>query len=569
MKKTLFLTDFGILPDTGTDCSADLQKVFNDLPDGSALHFKKGTYHIYKAIEISGKKNIKILGNCSTVIAHFDPCGKIADNNDVFSFLDCSDVTVQGFFFDTDNPIGASGEVVGMDKENGTLDVKLFDEFPVTGFEHFIGTNSFDEKGSPDYAFATINHTLTEQEFTTLDGKKATRLVGLDYDVIAPQTVRLKYVNNPDKQRSVKLGQLINFRYEIYGNSIFRFTSCHRFTVKDIIIYAAASFGATVRPRSSDFTFDNFSIRVPDGSKRLKAANADGIHLLGLYGTLTLKNCNMEGMGDDTLNIHGIAGEIYGLDAENKTLSFVGPDRADFRKLPELWACDGDEIVVYDKNTFLKKGSFKVRNVTDIINAEYYDLKGEIANGDVIANTKYYAAVHVDGCTLRNTRARGLLFQTHDILIENSYIYGMSLPAMLFSPDIRVWYEVGPCKNVEIRNNVIEYNAHYHNGANVGAIVFKACHDVGGNDYPAGVHENIYIHDNLFKDNGNSGIYVSAAKDVRIEDNVFSGNCSSPQNLELPHAFYDIVTVNCENVTLSGNKTDRGEDKLYIDIKEN
>ena len=568
MSKTLFLNDFGILPDTGLECSEALQKVFDDLPDGSILHFKKGTYHIYKAIEIKGKKDIKILGNCSTVIAHFDPCGKIVDNNDVFRFFDCSDVTVQGFFFDTDNPIGATGEVVGIDKEKGTLDVRIFDEFPVTGFEHFIGTNSFDEKGSPDYAFATIHHELTEQEFITLDGKKATRLVALDYDVIAPQTVRLKYVNNPDKQRPVKLGHLINFRYEIYGTSVFEFTSCHRFIVKDIVIYGAASFGAKVRPRSSDFTFDNFSVRIPEGSKRLKALNADGIHLLGLYGKLTLRNCNMEGMGDDTLNIHGIAGEVYGLDTEKKTLCFTGPDRKEFRKLPELWACEDDEIVVYDKNTFLKKGSFKVKSVSDIINGTYYDLKGEIADGDVIANTKYYASVHVDGCTLRNTRARGLLFQTENILIENSYIYGMSLPAMLFSPDIRVWYEVGPCKNVEIRNNVIEYNAHYHNGANVGAIVFKACHDVGGNDYPAGVHEDIYIHDNIFKDNGNSGIYVSAAKKVRIEDNVFSGNCASPQNPELPHAYYDIVTVNCEGVTVSGNVTDRGEDKLYIDIKE-
>ena len=568
MIKTLFLTDLGIFPDSGVDCSAKLQEIIDSLPEGTDLHFKTGTYHDYKALTINGKNIINVYGNCAKIIARFDPYGPISNNNNVFEFDCCSDVSVQGFFFDTDTPIGATAEVVATDFEGGTIDVKFFDEFPITGFEHFIGTNSFDEFGSPDYALATIHHELSEQEFVTPDGKKATRLVGLDYDVIAPQTVRLKYINNPDHVRKVKIGQLINFRYEIYGNTIFKFASCHRFLLKDIVIYGAASFGATIRPRSSDFTFDNFSIRVPEGSKRLKAANADGIHVLGLYGTLTLKNCNMEGMGDDTLNIHGIAGEIYGLDLENNKLDFVGPDRAEFRKLPPLWAEVGDEIAVYDKQTFLQKGSFKVKSVENIINAEIYDIKGEIANGDVIANTKYYAAVHVDGCTLRNTRARGLLFQTHDVLIENSYIYGMSLPAMLFSPDIRVWYEVGPCKNIEIRNNIIEYNAHYHNGANVGAIVFKACHDVGGNDYPAGVHENIYIHDNLFKDNGNSGVYVSAAKDVRIENNTFKGNCASPQNPDLPHAFYDIVTVNCEKVNVSGNVTDRGDDKLYIDIKE-
>ena len=37
MTKTLFLNDFGILPNTGNECSLVLQKVFDILPDGAAL----------------------------------------------------------------------------------------------------------------------------------------------------------------------------------------------------------------------------------------------------------------------------------------------------------------------------------------------------------------------------------------------------------------------------------------------------------------------------------------------------------------------------------------------------
>lgn len=37
MTKTLFLNDFGILPDTGIECSEVLQKVFDNLPDGAGL----------------------------------------------------------------------------------------------------------------------------------------------------------------------------------------------------------------------------------------------------------------------------------------------------------------------------------------------------------------------------------------------------------------------------------------------------------------------------------------------------------------------------------------------------
>ena len=52
MQKTVFLTDLGIFPDSGVDCSAKLQEIFDSLPDGTDLHFKTGTYHIYKALKL-------------------------------------------------------------------------------------------------------------------------------------------------------------------------------------------------------------------------------------------------------------------------------------------------------------------------------------------------------------------------------------------------------------------------------------------------------------------------------------------------------------------------------------
>ncbi len=562
MKNTVFLADIGIVPNTEKDCTKELQNFFDSLPDNTCVHFKKGSYYISGTIEIEGKKDIKILGNCSTVIAHFDPTAPVEEDNNVFHITNCSDLSIEGFFFDTDNSIGATGEVVAIDNENYSCDLVFSDEFKWTGFEHIVGTNSFDEKGSPDYAISTFDHTLKEEPY----GEK-TRLVGRDYEVLAPNKIRLKGIYSGDPVNRLKIGQKMNIRYIIYGPAIFTFYSCHRVLLKDIVIYSAASYGALVKPRSSDFTFDNFSMRVKDDSGKLYCSNADGVHILGLMGKLTFKNCNIEGLGDDCLNIHGIAAITQKLDKTNKTLfAFYG--RSWEKPLPDFWACEGDIIHVYDPQTFLKKAEFTVESVDENFNISYKALKGEIENGDILANSAYYAAVHVDGCTLRSTRARGLLIQSQNVLVENSYIYGMSLSAMLFSPDIKVWYEVGPVENVEIRNNVIEYCAHTHYGANVGAIVFKSCHDVGGNDYPAGVHRNINIHDNLFIDSANSAIFVSAAKDVKIENNRFKNCCYDPQNKDLPYSNYEIVTINCENVTVSGNISDRGTDKIHINTEE-
>ena len=562
MNKTVFLTDFEICPNTDKDYTANLQNFFDNLEDNTCVHFKTGSYNIFGTVEIKGKKNIKIFGNLSTVIAHFDPTAPVKENNNVFLITDCADLEINGFFFDTDNSIGATGEVVAIDRENYSCDLVFSDEFKWTGYEHIIGTNSFNEKGSPDYAIATYDHSLTEEPYGD-----STRLVGRDYELLAPNKIRLKGIYSGDPVNKLQIGHKMNIRYIIYGPSVFTFKSCHRVLLKDIVIYSAGSFGALVKPRSSDFTFDNFSMRVKEGSEKLYCANADGVHILGLMGKLTFKNCNIEALGDDTLNIHGIAAAAKNLNKENKTLSAIYA-RAKERPLPDFWACEGDTMHVYEPNTFLKKAEFTVASVDENYNIVYRDLKGEIEEGDVLANAVYYAAVHVDGCTLRNTRARGLLIQSQNILVENSYIYGMSLPAMLFSPDIRVWYEVGPVENVEIRNNVIEYCAHTHYGANVGAVVFKSCHDVGGNDYPAGVHNNISIHDNLFIDNANSAIFISAAKNVKIENNEFKNCCYDPQNPELSYANYEIVTVNCENLSVKGNKSDRGNNTIHINIRE-
>ncbi len=560
--KTYWLPDYGIVPDTGEDCASALQAFLDTLAyeDDTAVSvmFKKGEYRIFSALQIKDAKHLTIAGNTSVIVAHFDPTAPISDNNDVFHFADCQDVRVSDFFFDTDAPIGAAGTITAIDRENGTADLCIDDEFPVTGFEHFCGTNSFDGKGSPDYALATYHYPPREQLFVTPDGETKTRLVGLDYDVIGDHTVRMKLGSMTPL---LKIGHRINIRYEVYGNSIFNFTSCEDFVLENIIIYAAASFGATIRPRSRNFTFDNFCIRVPEGSKRLKAANADGIHALGLAGKLVLRHCNMEGMGDDTLNIHGTAGGIHELDPEKRTVTMVCPRRHEVHPLPHRWAQPGDTIYVYDSETFLQKGSFVIDTVDEANHATYKDETGTLAVGDTLANAEYFASLHIDSCTVRNTRARGFLVQTHNVLIENSYIYGMSLAALLFAPDIRVWWEVGPCKNVEIRNNVFEHCAHIETAANQGFIVFKACHDGNTAGYPAGVHENLSIHDNRFLDTPGSAIFVSSAKHVAIENNTFTNCCYGPKNNE-DYAHYEIVALNCEDVTFAGNVSDRGDDKL-------
>lgn len=551
--KTFNVADYGITPGN-EPVSEKLQTLINRLPDDCELIFPAGRYYVPKVVTVRGKKGLTIKGEGATIVAYFAPSGDPAENNDVFHFSDCDDLTVTGFHFTTGNPVNCTGKVTAVDNSAHTYDVRINDEFPITGYEHFWGTDTFDSEGMPDYVIETYEN-VTTVDVTGSDGKPFRKFVGTKYEVIGKQTIRVTVDEKRDISR-LTVGHDILFRYIIYGNSVFAFASCNRVTLSHLEIERCASMGAVVGPRSSDFTFEDFNIRTPETSSALYAANADGIHILGLSGFLHMKDCDFVGLGDDALNIHSKAYEVKSL--KGNRLTVISRDRQKNElKADPLWASAGDRIIVYDPATFLEKGSFTVVSVNGG-NAVISDIEGEAGIGDILANDSFYAAVHLDNCTVKNTRARGFLLQSHNMLIENCKFYGLSLPGLLIAPDIRVWYEVGPSKNTEIRNCVFEKCGMNGSGANLGAVTFKPSHDGGVDEYPAGVHEGIYIHDNLFRGNGTSGICVAASADVRIESNRFESDLRNPN---APYSDYDIVICNSENVSENGNLSDRS---LYI-----
>ena len=230
--------------------------------------------------------------------------------------------------------------------------------------------------------------------------------------------------------------------------------------------------------------------------------------------------------------------------------------------LGDNWASPGDRICVYDHDTFLRIGTLEIASWDGAI-ARAKLIEGTAPVGSYLANDAYFASVHLEGCSVQNTRARGFLLQSRNMLVENCFIRGMSLPGIIISPDVRVWYEVGPSDHVEIRNCTFEKCAYIKSGANFGTIVVKACHDAGAADYPAGVHSDIRIHDNIFRDCNSSGICVTATDGVVIEGNRFE-RCRNEQNPQIPGSEYDIVTRNCTNVTIGANESDKAAELLAL-----
>ena len=552
-------TKYGMVGDGKTSCSAALETLMESVPDGSTIFFPAGTYFFDRHVNIRNKKKLTICGEDATLMTHFAPCGTKEENNDLFRFEGCDDLSMHDFIITTDNPIGMAGRVVAIDEAARTYDVRVFDEFPMTGEEHLWGNNTCDEEGMPDYVLSAYEP-ITEKTVTDPDGTERKLLVGTIYDLLPNNTIRV-HLKDYQGMKGLHIGHLVNFRYYIYGNSHLKMADCNRVEFKNLDFYRCTSMALVVSPRCSDLTLDHFNIRVAPGSRELYAANADGIHILGLCGYLRIKHSEFNGLGDDILNIHGTAGEITEVLPDGR-LKMEHRHRGGFSPLQGNWALPGDVVAVYDSKTFVQKGTLTIGAFDNGV-ATVKESTGTYAVGDALANTVYFAKTHISDCICKNTRARGLLLQTHNILVENCYFNGFSLPGILISPDIRYWYEVGPSAHVTIRNNVFDKCAYIRAVQNRGAIAVLSCHDSQPGDYPAGVHRDIHIVGNTFHHTGNSAVFVSATDGVEIRDNIFDECCCHRYNARAYDVRHDIVTWNSRNITLSGNKTTQKEKNLF------
>lgn len=537
--KKYFVTDFGIKP-SETECCADaLEGVFEVIPDGCELVLTKGRWFVGRRLMLTNKKNFVLSGENATIVAHFDNV-EVANATGALGVESCENITVKRLKFDYDIPISMTARVINIDRESGVFDIKVADSYKCVGNESFEAFNSVDEEHTPDYKLVTYADCIKSY--------------------LGDNVYRINARESKIAIASLEEGALINIRHVKYGPALISFKNVLGCTLEDLTVYSSAGLTYVIHPRCSNFEFIRCDLRLPENTDRIFAANADGIHVIGLTGKLYLKDCYFENLGDDALNMHSRAGTVYEVDAENHVFK-CAYGRVNTRIPSELgsnWAKPNDILNIYEQESFDHVASVKVISFEDPY-IKYEPIFGEFQSGNIVGNTAYYAETHVDGCVVRNTRARAFLFQTENILVENCHIYGMSGCAMILSPDIRKWHEVGPCKNVVIRNNCFEKCGYSGLPSNIGAIAVKCCHDAGLTDSPAGVHENFAIDNNIFRNLGGSGIFALAVKGLKIYENLFE-NCScKPFSDEVESLKFDIAVMNCDDVYIENNKTDHDE----------
>ncbi len=235
-------------------------------------------------------------------------------------------------------------------------------------------------------------------------------------------------------------------------------------------------------------SLNNFNVVLPENSKRFMSGNCDGIHITGLCGKLTMKNCDFSGLGDDALNIHSIAATVTGLDYKNGILKCNYSKKRPDVILPPDWCQKGDTLTVLNSADCTMSGQIKVN----------YFKKDRISSSAVLA-----------------------------------------------AQDVRLWYEVGPIKNMQISNNTFRKCAFSGNETENSVITVKNSHGKI-DDISFGVHENIFVSNNTFYGKKGKLISIMSCDNLNIENNTFA-NCGKTEPLNAVEAIKCTDTVEQNN----------------------
>ena len=521
--KDISVTQYGALPNDGKDDTAALRRAIEVCGQRDRLVFAKGTYDLFASLEIKNKTGLDVDGNGSTLLLRGFDRTKGRSLFSAIRLLSSKYVTIHDFFIDMDVSPNSAGEIIKVGDQY--FDIRVFDEFPVTGQEYVDHVMTFYRDGLPNGK---------NMDLYKLDG-------GLPVEKVAEQVLRIGIPRRFDLQK----GEYVCLYHKVYGGVCIYFGDCDHSTLRDVTVHSFPGMGFYSTDRSTNITVERYRVERPKRTTRLTSTNADGSKYVHTGGMLTIKDCYYEGMGDDAINIHSSYGKVLKRDC--KTLLIARIRRGHKVDVSARYVLQGDTVEFYDGKTMVPKGTAKIleRNGQSITLDVVPD---SVTAGDLFNNISMTPKVRISGVEVHRNRARGFLLQSQDVIVEKCKIVNPTGIGIFVTMDVNYWFESGQGKDVILRNNTI-FSANKHL-LREGAITVKCGHDSGGTDYPTGVHRNIKILNNTIRDTVNSGIYACSTDGIEIRGNTIEHASQKPT---LANGNYAIYLKNCVNGVVKDN----------------
>ncbi|MFA6543712.1 MAG: right-handed parallel beta-helix repeat-containing protein [Limisphaerales bacterium] len=528
----LDVTQYGAVPDDGKDDTAAFLAAFREAQarGDKLISIPKGRYHLHAdgnplrrnvLFPVTRTDGLTIRGQGAELMMS----GIAA----IFSFTECQNITVEGLTVDWEHPAFSQGTVTAASPRQ--FDVQIEKGFPVQG-------------GEPVGAFMSYDPATRRPDGGNLDVYDAVEKT----ELLSPQVLRVHLKRNVP----VKVGTLLVLRHKVYGPGVFRFHRCADVRVSDVTVFTVPGMALTGGV-CTNISLKRFNVLLRPDSGRMMSATADATHFGGCKGTVTLEDCTFEGMGDDGVNVKsGLYLTVVERADDHTVLCRHNLKMAD---VPD----PGDVLELSHPETLLPFASSHVRTAALDAKAENLHrvkfveaLPAELRPGDVLGNASRTPRLRMRHCTVRANRARGVLCQTRDAVIEDCTFQYCTGPGVLVMTEITHFHESIGTRNVTVRNNLFD---NCNQGAATAEAALAALAWLKNNAYPPkpGVHREVTFEGNRITGSANSAIFAVSVDGLTIRSNTIQQACLKPGNEKRRNA---IRVMDCARAVIAGNDID-------------
>jgi hypothetical protein len=345
------------------------------------------------------------------------------------------------------------------------------------------------------------------------------------FEITAPHTMRIHTHVKPEWK-----GNLVGIEHSFHFRPAILIQDAANIRLEDVTIHAQPGMGI-VGHRSSNITLEGLRVVPSPGS--FISTNTDATHFTTCSGYLRLLNCQFEGQGDDSMNIHNYYYSLrkseqagaYDLVVNAPTGTHAQvldyPDPGDRLELVRISSLETVKTyTVKSRTNFPKQWRTQVT-----LNAP---LPSDLEKYYLI-NASRLPSVEVRGCSIMSHLARGMLIKSRNVKIERNLIRETTGTGIHVGAESD-WLEGLPSANVSIRYNRI-LRCGRGTGSQNGTSGIAVKIDAPDTSVP-GLHKNLLIEGNVIEgEDAARCITVSQVEDAIIRYNEFSG-CKDPVVVE-------------------------------------
>lgn len=524
------VSDSGARPNDGKDDTAAVLSALVKCRNvqNPCLQFSPGQYDFHVTANAGNTKCIFIISDLDNLTidgrgASFVIHGPVVP----FTFFNCRNLTIKQFQMDWNRPPFSIGRVLAGEPRH--FDLEVFKPYPVTGGEGVQAFMDYDPQSKlPRSHGIDAYHCVAKTE------------------LLKPQVLRVHLTGD------IKTipGTWILLRHFVYDSNAISLNYCTDVRLDNISIFTAPGMGI-VAAHCDNVSLNRIRVMTKPGTQRLMSTTADATHFKSCKGLIELKDCVLEGMGDDAVNI----GQLYLTTLtriDDRTITAAHNLKIPNRPDP------GERIEWVRRDTLLPYASSVVKSATEADKDGIHQIEFEsplpvdMKIGDVLANMSRLPKVRIANCRVGNNRARGFLLQTHDVVVENCTFSNCTSGGVWANNEVVFFYEGVGADSLTIRNNTFE-NCNY--AGPIGEGVISAFSYLADFKYPPkpGIHRNVRIEGNTIRGADNCGIFVTGTDGLTIRSNTIEQVCRKPTRDEWRSAVY---IISSRNAVVSDNRID-------------